>query len=265
MVTPSGVLLGFGHVLEPVAMKSFLLEGLRKWRLLTPEERLNDKSLDGADEHGTLYPEDGLILSIVLRKFYAETPRTERERRGLVEWNKDFAWFRKHEARQFLSEAPVIGGHHSVPSDIVHRLAQYHFTDTVRAFADPYPLRCVENAKLASIVVGSEGTVVSIRLEGAVRVAQDDLPRRGYSRGRLPRKPSRSYDAKLLGFATFDLQTERFTAFELVAFGEHRGGGERSTEIPVALGIVLSLAGDRPTDRVEPFHLQRYGWTRFSQ
>lgn len=99
-----------------------------------------------------------------------------------------------------------------------------------------------------------------MRLEGAVQISQSDLPRYGYSRGRLPRKPSRGYDAKLLGYATFNLETGRFLSFDLVAHGAHHGGGERSFDAPATLGIVLSLAGDRPMDRVEPFHLRRYGW-----
>ena len=260
MVAPSGALLGFGHVLDPVAMMSFLRKGLQKWNALSQDERLGDASDDSTRERASLYPEDGLVLGVVLRKFYERQPRTERERRGLVEWNKDFAWFRRDEARRFLSAAPEKGGRHEVPSNLVNRLARYHFTDTVRAFADPYPSRCIETAQLTSTVLGIQGSLISLGFEGAVRMSQSDLPRHGYSHGRLPRKPSRSYDAKLLGYATFDLDTDRFLSFDLVALGPHQGGGERSFDAPTTLGIVLSLAGDRPMDRVEPFHLRLYGW-----
>ena len=51
-----------------------------------------------------------------------------------------------------------------------------------------------------------------------------------------------------------------FASFDLVAKGAHHGGGERGFTVPTTLGIVLSLAGDRPMDRTEPFHLRRYGW-----
>ena len=132
-----------------------------------------------------------------------------------------------------------------------------HFTDTVRAFADVYPARCVETAELASTVVDVRGDHVTLRLEGAVLTTQDDAR----SRGRLRRKPARGYDAELLGHATFDREANRFIAFELIALGTNRGGGLRSSfEDPVRMGVLLELATDEPSQRVAPNHLARYDW-----
>lgn len=137
IVTPGGALLGFDHVLEPAAMKSFLREGLQKWNALEQDERLGDGPDAKATDRSSQYPDDGLVLSVALRKSFARQPSTERERRGLVEWNRDFVWFRKDEARQFLAETPQREERHEVPASLVNRLARFHFTDTVPAFADP--------------------------------------------------------------------------------------------------------------------------------
>ncbi len=157
-------------------MKKFLREGLKKWNALKQDERLGNGTGVEASDRSSLYPDDGLVLSVALRKSFARQPSTERERRGLVEWNRDFAWFRKNEARQFLAETPEKGYRHEVPASLVNRLARFNFTDTVRAFADPYPVRCIETAQLTSTVLGIQGSTVSLRLDGAVRISQSDLP-----------------------------------------------------------------------------------------
>ena len=56
------------------------------------------------------------------------------------------------------------------------------------------------------------------------------------------------------------VKKQKFTEFELVAFGSQSGGGRWSFEDPVAMGAVLALASDSPVDRVEPHHFKLYGW-----
>jgi hypothetical protein len=247
-------------------MKEFLLEGLRKWQALTPEERLPSGSIVGPSPAQAEYPEDGLVLNVILRKLYSRTHDRARGAgaRGIVEWNQDFAWFRKAEATRFIPADPAPGDVHEIPTPLVHRLARYHFTNTVRVFCDPYPPRCVEDGHLVSTVLEVEDGLVSVRLEGAVRTWQDDLPRFGSGQGprqaRIPRKPERGYDARLLGYATYSIPEERFTAFELVAYGTLHGGGVREFEDPVRMGVALTLAGRGPIDRVPPHHLSSYGW-----
>ena len=79
-------------------------------------------------------------------------------------------------------------------------------------------------------------------------------------RGRLPRRAERSFQADLLGYATFDLEKQQFTRFELVALGIQQGGGERSSPAPVPIGVAMTLAEDTPIERVEPLRLELYGW-----
>jgi hypothetical protein len=255
IVSPGGVLIDFGNVIAPDRIKSFLENGVKEFNALPRRSQLGDS--EGAGGAKSSYPADGLVLSVTLHKLYSRKPRTARERIGIVEWNADFAWFRRQEARMFLPANPATGDKYGVPDKLVQRLARFHFTDTVRAFADAYPRRCVKQAKMMATVVDVTGTVVSLRFDGRVQTSQDDAR----SVGRLRRKPDRGYDAKLLGYARFDLRQQRFLSFDLVAFGTNRGGGARSAfEDPVKMGVILKLAGQGPADRVEPHHLSSYDW-----
>ncbi len=260
IVTPSGILIDNGHNHTPNELVKFLANGLEKYKALSKKERLGSPADASSKIAKSKYPQDGLVLKVTLRKLYSPRP-TGRRARGVVEWNQDFAWFRKGEATQFLSDNPKQGETHDVPAALMMRLAKYHFLDTIRTFCDPYPDRCVKTAKLTSTVLSVRKNLVSIRLNGAVHSAQNDTPRWGLVReARIPRRPERSFDATLLGYATYDVNLQKFAKFELVAFGSHSGGGTHLHAGPVTMGAVLALAGDGPVDRVEPRHFRLYGW-----
>ena len=167
IVTPAGKLLASNHSLEPLGIERFLQRGLKKWRKLSTAERLGSAPGRSAVTKKSRYPEDGLVLSVVLRKFPTTAPGTRSRNRGAVAWNQDFAWYRQADAVQFVPRDLTQGARHDVPESVVLRLARFHLTDTVRAFADPYPRRCVELARLTSTVVERVGDRVSLRLTRA--------------------------------------------------------------------------------------------------
>lgn len=259
IVTPSGKWLGSDHSLKPQGLESFLKFGLSRWQELTRKERLGSLPGKAARATKSKYPKGGLVLSVVLRKFPNTAAGRRSRRHGAVAWNQDFAWFNKAEAAQFLPGKLKKGARHDVPQSLVHRLARFHFTDTVRAFADPFPKRCIEVARLTAIVLERDGDRVSLRLEGAVRSSQSDMSRYA-RRQRLARRPERGYDCSLLGFATFDLKRKRFVKFELIARGTHHGGGARSGRGSVPMDIALTLSDGAPMNRLEPHHLSYYRW-----
>ena len=120
----------------------------------------------------------------------------------------------------------------------------------------------MKQARLKALVLEINGDVVELRFDGMIRSEQDDTPRFGLlnQRGRLPRRAERSFQANLLGYATFDLTEQRFKKFEMVALGIHQGGGERSSPSPVPIGVALTLAEDTPLERVKPYHFKLYRW-----
>jgi len=260
IVTPSGILLSSVHRIEEADLETFLERGLEQYTQLSKQVRLGTRALQSV-KRTSLYPEQGLALKVILRKFYHQKP-VGRAAIGMVERNRDFAWYQKEEARRFLPTTPKIGDVHTVPGKLVERLARFHFTDTVRAFADPYPAHCVKEAWLKASVLEVNDGIVNIRFNGVVRSVQNDTPRFGVlsMRGRLPRRPERNFQADLLGYAIFDLGKQRFTKFELVALGTQQGGGERSSPFAVPIGVALTLATDTPMERVEPLRLKMYGW-----
>jgi hypothetical protein len=260
IVTASGILIDSGHTHTPDELVTFLADGLKKYNSLSRKERLGRSIGTSPKGSRSNYPKDGLVLKVTLRKLYSPRP-TGRRARGVIECNQDFAWFRKHEAEQFLSVNPKQGETHDIPKSLMMRLAKYHFLDTVRTFCDPYPDRCVKTAKLTSTVLSVNGNLVSMRFNGAVHSSQDDTPRWGIVReARIPRRPERSFDATLLGYATYDMSQQKFIKFELVALGTQSGGGTHLLAGPVTMGVVLSMAGNNPIDRVEPRHLRLYPW-----
>jgi hypothetical protein len=77
----------------------------------------------------------------------------------------------------------------------------------------------------------------------------------------------RGYEARLLGRATYDVAKERFLTFELVAVGTRWGGTQfnvrRDDLDPAPMGVLFTLAGDSPWERVAPaFFNEVYGWNR---
>ena len=256
-MTPSGRLLATAHTVDTADLAEFLIDGLKKYERMPVKERLGKTRRDVQIKSS--YPSDGLVLKVDLRKFYEQKP-SGRRAIGIVESNRDFAWYTAREARQFLPTSPKVGDKYNVPGNLVMRLARFHFTDTVRAFADPYPANCVKKSKLRASVLSVENGKVKIRYEGMVHSQQDDTPAYGLTkeRGRLPRQAFRQFDVEILGFATFDLNKESFDAFELAALGIQQGGGLRSSKDSVTIGVALTLADDTPRERVEPHHLDIY-------
>src|SRR5262249_55572241 len=85
--------------------------------------------------------------------------------------------------------------------------------------------------------------VVTLRLEGETRTAREGLRPHGL-------------EMRLVGKANFDLAKERFLTFELVALGSRWGStqlnGRRGDLDAAPIGLLFTLAGDGPCERVAP-------------
>jgi hypothetical protein len=252
-VAPSGELLASCASADPKEVAAMLREGLAKWAALPKDKRLlaappDPNAANAWRKHDKLYPSDGLVLHSVCK----DLPRTDVPAQFRDAWNQDFAWFRKAEARSFLPAEVAVGAKHDVPRPLVERLARFNLTDNVRALNYNYfSADQVERARLTTTVTGRDGDTVDVKFEGETLCAKPDPE--GYG-----------YEARLLGKATFDLKAGRFTAFELVAVGPRWGKGNCNLRHddpgPAAMGVVFTLAGDTPADRLSPTHVGRYGW-----
>ena len=245
-VAPSGELLASSSSANPKVLVEMMQQALAKWAELPRERRLlpqapDPKAAEKWRHKEKLYPQDGLVLRVVAR---------DRTRERWPDANLDYAWFRKDEARAFLPAEPKQGDRHEVPRELIQRLACFHLVDNVHALNYTFfPKESVEKARLTTTVVGIDGDQVSLRFEGETRAAIE------------PKKIG--YAPKLLGRAKYNLKFQKFTSLELLAVGERWGLGncnQRHNPDPALMGIVLTIAGNTPAERLPPAFVSRYGW-----
>jgi hypothetical protein len=266
---PSGVLLASINSNDPRRVARVLRAALAAWeklpradRLLAGDPRGRAAGFRRAERY---YPEGGLVLHVYSRDLPRE--RVAAGWRGKA-WNQDYAWFKKEEARQFLPDDPRPGRKQDLPAALVRRLARAHLVDNVRGQTAPYDDEHVEKARLTAEVTGVDRGVVSLRLAGRTRAAAEGTWSVGGLRGGRTRTPQkRGFDAALLGKATYDLKRGRFLTFELLAVGSRWGATRfnvrRDDPGPAPMGVLFSLAGDSPSERVAPaFFREAYGWAR---
>lgn len=268
---PSGVLLASINSNDPAKMADMLRRALEKWKSLPREERLlADDPQTVAQEAARaraerLYPEGGLVLRVDTRDLPrgASAAQSDDWRASAV--NQDFAWFTKDEARQFVPENPAVGQVHQVPDPLIRRLARLHFLDNVRGQTIEYGDEDVKAARLAATVTGVDGSRVSLHLNGEVRLsAEGSWSVNDRYDADNPQPHQRGFESRLLGYATWDGEQQRFVAFEMVAAGTRWGATQYNVrhgdEAPAPLGFALTLAGDTPAERVAPAEFWHYGW-----
>jgi hypothetical protein len=278
MATPNGMLLAGSHeaIHDARKVEKLLRQGLEKWVKLSPAERLMSREVfakavaDMAEvDAKSLYPQDGLVLSVICRDLpRSPKPSTSPSRNA---YNVDYAWFRKGEARAFVPEKPAKGARQDVPRDLVDRLARFHFVDLVRGHTASFPQKAVERAELSAEVIEVKDSLVSLSYKGRTRTSEvhDGVHIEGKWNAKSPGIPepqTRGIDARLVGRAVYDLKADRFVSFELVGQSERWGGNAYNGRLderdfgPAPLGFVLKLAGDSPAEGVAPMFFRSYGW-----
>ncbi|MHC4470333.1 MAG: hypothetical protein ACYS99_05155 [Planctomycetota bacterium] len=252
-LTPGGELLASTNSTSAKTVAKTLEKALAKWEEQSRRHRAWVRA-EGIGTTETTHPGGGLVLQVATR----DLPRSRSE-----DWNLDFAWFRKEEARDFLPRTPVRGAVRKVPQSLVRRIARCHLLDSVHGQTWPYQDRHVLLARLSSRVVAVDGRTIRVHLTGRSRTRARGMwrvdgflsPERWQERG---------YDAMLAGKAVFDRASGRFTAFELLAVGKRWGAtqynGRSRDRGPAPMGVLFTLAGDSAAERVPPAFLESYGW-----
>ena len=191
VATPNGRFLGSVNTRNVDKLEEVLREALAKWEELSPAERSLPES--EREELAKLwrwddeYPEDGLVLEVLVR----DLPRTAAEQRAFEErqrrmpqwarwtdgaWNRDWAWFRKEEARQWLPDGEFEAGlEYDVPAAMVERLVRYSLVDCVRGQTDSYRREDIERAELKARVTAVDAATIA-PLAGAGLDPEYDAP-----------------------------------------------------------------------------------------
>jgi hypothetical protein len=180
-------------------------------------------------------------------------------------WNRDFAWFTQDEVRSMIPETRTPGVRHRVPDKLVRRLARLHLLDSVRGINDArlFEDKHVEKAEMFMNVVGVEGDVLSLRMEGATRAVEPPLvDARGSGH---PDEKERGFEAKLLGHATVNVEQGKFVSLALLAIGPRWGGrgfwhSMRKNDLePQPMGVAFRiLSPSEPVDSAVPHHVANY-------
>jgi hypothetical protein len=264
---PGGVFLASINSTRAEHVAEMMRQALHAWEDLEEEKRYLPEPPParpaGSSRAEHLYPEDGLVLRVHSRDLERAEDRGDWRQAA---WNLDFAWFRAGEVRELFGAAAAgeVGASHAVPEALIARLARCHLVDNVRGQTPSLQPKDVKEAALTAVLESREGDVARIRLEGAVKI----LKRGRWQVERLPAKDQGEqelgYEPQLLGWAEYDAQRNRVTSFELVAFGLRWGATRFNARWDdrgkKPLGIVFTLAGEEPADRVAPASIWAYGW-----
>jgi hypothetical protein len=268
VVTPSGKLLAFcqrDH--DPSSIAKLLSQALDQWNALGRHERLDNgpRSQVAAVSRrpDSRPPEGGLILELFVRDLPRKSGPIDPKLAAMS--NRDFAWFTQEEVRSMIPEARTPGERHRLPDKLVRRLARLHLLDSVRGINDarPFEDKHVEKAEMFMKVVKVEGDVLSLRIEGATRAVEPPLvDARGSGH---PDEKERGFDAKLLGYATVNIQQSKFVSFALLAIGPRWGGrgywhSMRKDDLePQPMGVAFRiLPPSEPVESAVPHHVANY-------
>jgi hypothetical protein len=252
VAAPNGVLLASVNSNDPVRITTMLKVALAKWETLSREQRMMPEDPQAATQNvkriERFYPIGGLVLRVNSRDLPRETPVSQRD---AAAWNQDFAWFTKEEARQIVPEQPKVGEKRDVPDALRRRIARLHLIDNVRGQTAPFEDREVEKALLTSEVLGVEGNVVTLRLEGETGTFSEGTWTIHGLRDRNPTPQKRGFEMRLRGKAKYDLKTERFTSFDMVALGwrwggtQYNGRGNDLDPNPIGIAFTLTFSSHR--------------------
>jgi hypothetical protein len=265
--SPSGTFLGSANTADPRRMERMLRAALARWKALPAKDRLLDYDpatrRDQIQRRAALFPEDGLALRVYSRDM--PRPKVPDDWRRTA-WNVDSFWVRKGEARTLLPARLMKGEALDWPAPIAARLVRHGLVDNVRGQTNGYRAQDVQLARLRTTVVSVRKALVTVRLEGTSRATTTGTwPAKGRYAGMEKHGPnSRGVQTRLVGTATFDQSSGRFTAFELLAVGTRWGQTRynfRQGDLDESrIGFAVILDADDPGNRVAPAEIGAYGW-----
>jgi hypothetical protein len=239
--TPDGVGLGSINTWSAERTAEMLRGALEKWKQ-RPEAGKVDQGRPTLDADYSRQPPEGGLIVDVFTRIPLDFSGAERWSRNSAT-GRDHLWLTREEWRSLRPSEWRKGASYPVPRGIAERLARFHLIDNVRG--EPNMWRPAQIRQLDLTLHVEDPAAGKLRLEGT---AQMQAPGDG-------RASDRGYDARLQGTLTFDRKGDRFTNFNLLAWGEAWGHGTYTRGAPPGrfpLVIAFSLAGDAPSDRVPP-------------
>lgn len=258
VLTATGKLLARVNSANADHVLKVLHKALKAWDELPASERKADQGAAPRAIHRweDSYPENGLVLERFARDI-GDNPSDQ----PIAPINRDPIWFSDKEALGWLPEA-IVGASTDVATICVERLARVAFVDNVRGQTLPFVHSELQDCAIRSEVLAIRGTLIDIQMQGSTSAIADGPWRGEENYWKTNREWPRRLSTRLFGKATFDRDSGRFTAFELVATGNRQGrttfnGRHRETkDSSHAIGFLLRLAA--PSYRIAPTFINVY-------
>lgn len=259
LFTAGGKLLGYRNNSDPNNMRREIRQALEKFKQLPATETkpgavkvddLPEEKLD--DQYHRAPPKDGLILRAEARVLeknddgeYVTCTSIPSGVRGIFA-SRDHVWLKENEWRAMTPTSPAVGQTIDVPDEVVRRLCRFHLLDNTRGEPPMWRRDDVREAKMTMTVTKVTDARIEMRFDGRALLATDADPD----------KAKRGYDAHLRGEVMFDRKSKRFTAFDVIALGDHWGDGQydrgaRPGRTPLGIAFTL-VSPDEPANRVPP-------------
>lgn len=176
---------------------------------------------------GQPVPPGGLKLEVAVR----DLPRGGDTRPGREPWQRaahNLNWFHLS-AGEAGSLVTTASRKQAVPASLVERLALKTLKDSVRGQCRDWTSGAMKEGRLDTECLAQEGSRLTLRLTGSVRLEQS----------------GRSYACRLHGRAVYDTRGRRFLSFDLVAAGQRRGGDpfnfRQDDPGPAPMGVAYTL------------------------
>jgi hypothetical protein len=229
--TADGKFLSSVNDLDPEIVLATLKEGLAKWRALPESKRTTRKVVTQKPKHRweDYYPHDGLVLTGYSRDLPKDkNPKSKR----LPTWNRDAAWFSKGELQTLVPRDVRKGDSFDFPDVFVSRLSRLHIVDAVKGQTDEFESNETTGSKIAATVTERTATQIQMTIHGATK-----------AKGKTP---ARGIETTVVGSATFEIKSGRFSKFDFVAIGERWGrtrfNGRRRHQEKSPIGFAFQLA-----------------------
>jgi len=219
-------------------------------------------------------PPSGLILkaysSHLDRDRAAGFRRRDKFLGGFASWapyepGREYVWLTEADWKAFVPADPRKGARVPVTPPLAHRLLLGVLTDNSTSCGVHWEPGHVRSLDLSLMVEESSAVALRMRLEGSIVLAHETQaePASKEAREKLLRefadwnpdpKASPRYEARLLGYLTYDLKKNAFDRFDIVALGDYTahtyspfradGPGHPQTIIlkPYALDISIETA-----------------------
>tara|TARA_X000001036_G_C20584548_1_gene768172 strand:+ start:267 stop:1130 length:864 start_codon:yes stop_codon:yes gene_type:complete len=259
--SPNGILLNSINSLNPDDVLKMIEDGLEMWNSLPISDRnIPSNSIPKARHRWeNSYPENGMVLNLSKIDLFTDPPlQSERSER----WNRDYVWFDNQETRLWLPENPNIGDIYNLPEILLNRLFCFHLVDNTRGQTLPFAPQEIKESKIEIEIRDIRNGLIEIKITGN-SMAVSKGP---WLLGENDWTPSYELDhgmsTNLLGYASYNVELNKFTKFEMVSIGKRKGktqnNGRKNSPDSGYIGFYFTLAKDMRSERIAPAFVDVY-------